>query len=173
MWASAILLPWPKKLRQSRTSNNRRMHAREITRLCPLALGCPNFFGQGSTNITLNQKRFPKISSVWQKKNNCMARVNCWVLPGGHELHGRPYRKFRFRLLRFKLVDKSVKLPSFGTQLTFVNFILIPSFPASLSLSLSLSTRTIFSLKVFLETKLCLCWGRENGDDDVTTSQEI
>ena len=24
-------------------------HAREITRLCPLARGCPNFFGQGST----------------------------------------------------------------------------------------------------------------------------
>ena len=38
-----------KKLRQARTSNYRRVHAREITRLCSLARGCPNFFGQGST----------------------------------------------------------------------------------------------------------------------------
>ena len=45
------VLPWPKKLRQARTSNYRRVHAREITCLCPLARGCPNFFGQGSRMV--------------------------------------------------------------------------------------------------------------------------
>ena len=39
-----LILPWPKKLRQAGTSNYRRVHAREITRLCPLGRGCPNFF---------------------------------------------------------------------------------------------------------------------------------
>ena len=50
-WETLLLLPWPKKLRQARTSNYRRVHAREITRLCLLARGCSNFFGQGSTCV--------------------------------------------------------------------------------------------------------------------------
>ena len=36
-WWQNILLTWPKKFGQPRTSNYRRVHAREITRLCPLA----------------------------------------------------------------------------------------------------------------------------------------
>ena len=52
-----------KKLRQARTSNYRRVHAREITRLCPLARGCPNFFGQGSMFVHPNKMIFPLLKS--------------------------------------------------------------------------------------------------------------
>ena len=50
-WAFVMLYvpPRPKTLRQAHTSNYRRVHAREITRLYPLACGCPIFFGQGSS----------------------------------------------------------------------------------------------------------------------------
>ena len=61
-----ILLPWPKKLRQAHTSNYRRVHAPEITRLCmcPLACGCPNNFGQGSSSCT-------NFQGVLHRKSSC------------------------------------------------------------------------------------------------------
>ena len=37
-----------KKIETGTLANYRRVHAREITHLCPLVRGCPNFFGQGS-----------------------------------------------------------------------------------------------------------------------------
>ena len=62
-----LVLPWPIKLRQARTSNYRRVHSREITRLCPLARGCPNFFGQGSRIDRVSDHCMP-----W-----CVHRVFC------------------------------------------------------------------------------------------------
>ena len=52
-----------KKLRQARTSNYRRVHAREITRLCPLARGCPNFFWPGQYIVKSEGRRV-----VWRNR---------------------------------------------------------------------------------------------------------
>ena len=69
------LLPWPKKLRQARTSNYRRVHAREITRLCQLAHGCPNFFGQGSTKDIFKRVLDFEQQTSWRSK------LCCWQCP--------------------------------------------------------------------------------------------
>ena len=73
-----------KKMREARMSNYRRVHAREITRLCPLARGCPKFFGHGST-ITSSLKSQCRTAHVFAlsrtphnwKKSHIHSSLSC------------------------------------------------------------------------------------------------
>ena len=83
------LLPWPKKLRQARTSNYWRVHSREITCLCQLARGCPNFFGQGSSTFNCHKpSAFAFIVYVitWAEVT-CNLRILCFCFQRPYHSH--------------------------------------------------------------------------------------
>ena len=62
-----LLLPWPKKLRQPRIPNYRRVHARESSRLYLLVRCCLIFFGQGGKNkiVKYREMRHAKMPATW------------------------------------------------------------------------------------------------------------
>ena len=43
-----VVLPWPKKIETGTQAKHRRVHARQITRLCHVRAVVSNFLGQGS-----------------------------------------------------------------------------------------------------------------------------
>ena len=43
-----VVLPWPKKIETGTQAKHRRVHARQITRLCHVHAVVSIFFGQGS-----------------------------------------------------------------------------------------------------------------------------